>query len=84
MYVNIIAKIVLGIRKENNKRVKIGDKFILHSKNGLDYDIDVVNVNMNRPPNEVYAIDMWFNGQAVNDDVIFVGDEFIGMCEAVK
>ncbi len=64
--------------------VKVGDKFILHSKNGLDYDIDVVNVNMNRPPNEVYAIDMWFNGQAVNDDVIFVGDEFIGMCEAVK
>ena len=65
-------------------KVKVGDKFILHSKNGLDYDIDVVNVNMNRPSNEVYAIDMWFKGQAVNDDVIFVGDEFIGMCEAVK
>lgn len=63
--------------------VKVGDRFILHSKNGLNYDIDVVNVNMCRPSNEIYAIDMWLNGQEVYDDVVFVGDEFIGMCEAV-
>lgn len=64
--------------------VKIGDKFILHSKNGLDYDIDVVNVNICRPLNEIYAIDMWLNGQAIYDDVVFVGDEFIGMCEVAE
>ena len=64
--------------------VKVGDKFILHSKNGLDYDIDVVNVNMNRPPNQIYAIDMWLNGQAVYDDVVFVGDEFIEMCKVAE
>lgn len=63
--------------------VKVGDRFILHSKNGLDYDIEVVNVNMYRPPDQIYAIDIWLKpyGQSVNKDVIFVGDEFIGMCE---
>lgn len=65
-------------------RVEVGDKFILHSKNGLDYEIEIVNVNMNRPPDQIYAIDMWFNGQEVYDDVVFVGDEFIGMCKVVK
>lgn len=65
-------------------RVEVGDKFILHSKNGLDYEIEIVNVNMNRPPDQIYAIDMWFNGQEVYDDVVFVGDEFIGMCEVVE
>jgi len=64
--------------------VKVGDRFILHSTNGLDYDIEVVNVNMYRPPDMIYAIDMWHNGQEVNDDVIFVGDEFIGMCEEME
>lgn len=64
--------------------VKVGDKFILHSTNGLDYDIEVVNANMYRPPNEIYAIDVWLNGEPLNDDVIFVGDEFIGMCEKVE
>lgn len=64
--------------------VKVGDRFILHSKNGLDYEIEIVNVNMNRPPDQIYAIDMWFNGQEVYDDVVFVGDEFIGMCKVVK
>ncbi len=64
--------------------VKVGDRFILHSTNGLDYEIEIVNVNMYRPPDQIYAIDMWLNGQEVYDDVIFVGDEFIGMCEAVK
>lgn len=64
--------------------VEVGDKFILHSKNGLDYEIEIVNVNINRPPDQIYAIDMWLNDQEVYDDVVFVGDEFIGMCEAVK
>lgn len=64
--------------------VKVEDRFILHSKNGLDYEIEIVNVNMNRPPDQIYAIDMWLNGQEVYDDVVFVGDEFIGMCKVAE
>lgn len=51
--------------------VKVGDRFILHSTNGLDYEIEVVNVNMYRPPDQIYAIDVWLNGQAIYDDLVF-------------
>ena len=64
--------------------VEVGDRFILHSMNGLDYDIEVVNVNMCRPPDQIYAIDMWLNDQAVYNDVVFVGDEFIEKCEVQR
>ncbi len=65
------------------KTIKIGDRYILHSKNGFDYDIEVVNVNINRPPNEIYAIDMWLGDICISDDVIFVGEDFLDICEAV-
>lgn len=66
------------------KTIKAGDKYILHSKNGFDYDIEVVNVNINRPPNEIYAIDMWLGDICISDpDIIFVGEDFLDICEAV-
>ena len=55
---------------------KNGDRFILHSENGLDYDIEVVNVNPYRPPDMQYAIDVFLNGESVYEDVMFVSEEF--------
>ena len=60
---------------------KRGEKFVLHSENGLNYDIEVVNVNPFRPPGSEYAIDVFLNGKSVYDDVTFVGEEFLRTCE---
>ena len=49
----------------------VGDKFILHSSNGLDYKGEVVNFNNFREPGMEYAIDI--EGY---DDVCFVGEDF--------
>ena len=51
--------------------MKVGDKFIFHSSNGLDYKGEVVNFNDFREPGMEYAIDI--EGY---DDVCFVGEDF--------
>ena len=64
--------------------VQVGDKYILHSSNGLDYDIEIVNINQFRPLDEIYAIDVYQGGINVYGDVIFVGDAFLNKCELVE
>ena len=61
-----------------------GDRFILHSTNGLDYDIYLVNVNEYRPPGKEYGIDVYLNGNPVYQDVVFVDELFLDECEIVK
>lgn len=56
--------------------VKVGDKFIFHSANGMDYRINVISINEYREPSMRYGCDIW-NRNAVNiGDVTFVGDDF--------
>ena len=55
---------------------KVGDHYILHSEDGNDYDIEIVNVNEFRPPDMLYATDVCCNGKSCYDDIVFLGDYF--------
>lgn len=56
--------------------INISDKFVLHSSNGHDYRIEVININFCRPPDMVYAIDVWDDNDIYMGDVQFVGENF--------
>ena len=64
--------------------VKVGDKFILHSVNGMDYSIEVINVSDYREPSMKYGIDMYDGNGTYVGDVIFVDDSFLNQCEKVS
>lgn len=63
--------------------VKVGDKYILHSANGMDYNIEVVNVNDFREPSLKYGIDVYDGNGTYAGDVMFVGETFFNNCEKV-
>ena len=54
----------------------VGDKFILHSENGKNYTIEIVNVNEYRESSLKYAVDTWDDEGNHPEDVMFFGDEF--------
>lgn len=57
--------------------IHIDDVFILHSSDGNDYKIVVVNINDFRPPDMKYAVDLYDKeGKHVSNDVFFIGDDF--------
>ena len=56
--------------------ISVNNKFVLHSSNGHDYRIEVVNINFFRPPDMVYAIDVWDDNNIYMGDVQFVGEDF--------
>lgn len=56
--------------------IKFNDEFILHSKNGMDYKIIVVNINDLREPSMKYGLDVWDGNGVYAGDVLFVGDSF--------
>ena len=64
--------------------VKEGDKYILHSENGMDYSIEIVSVNDFRPPEEKYAADVYDGNGIYAGDVMFFGDDFLNKCEKVS
>ena len=69
---------------------KVGDHYILHSEDGNDYDIKIINisedgndydikiidVNECRPPDMLYATYVFCNGKNCYEDVVFLGDYF--------
>lgn len=55
---------------------KVGDKYYFQSA-GATYLAEIVNVNEWREPSMKYAVDVYFQGKAVYEDVLFVGDEQI-------
>ena len=64
--------------------VKVNDELILHSKNGKDYLIKIININEYRDPDMKYACDLMVDGVWYTDaygDYYFCGDEFIQQCE---
>lgn len=57
--------------------MNVGDKFILHSENGKNYTIEIVNINEYREPSLKYATDIWDDeGYHFEEDFVFFGDEF--------
>lgn len=64
--------------------VKVGDKYILHSKNGMDYNIEIININNYRDPSMKYGIDVYDKNGIYAGDVIFVDDDFLSKCEKVN
>lgn len=62
----------------------VGDKYILHSTNGIDYSIKVVNVNEFREPSLKYGIDVYDGNGTYTGDVIFVGEDFLSKCEKIN
>lgn len=63
---------------------KVGDKYIFHSSNGMDYDITIINVNNFRDPSMKYGCDVYdVNGTHVGD-VMFFGEDFISKCKKVN
>jgi hypothetical protein len=67
--------------------VKVGDELILHSSNGKDYPVKIVNINEYRPPEMKYAVDIYSEGTWYSDamnDYYFCGDDLIEKCEMKK
>lgn len=63
----------------------VGDKYILHSENGMDYSIEIINVNDFREPGMKYGADVYdANGNYVGGDVMFFGDDFLKKCQKVS
>ena len=63
---------------------KVGDRYILHSLNGMDYDIEIINVNDFREPSLKYGIDVYDGNGTYAGDVMFVGEDFLSKCEKVS
>lgn len=64
--------------------VKIGDKYILRSSNGMKYDIEIVSVNELREPSMKYAADVYDGNGVYAGDVMFFGDDLLSKCEKVN
>lgn len=61
--------------------IKVNDKFVFHSENGMDYRIEVININNYRDPWEKYGCDIWDGNGTYAGDVTFVGDDFFNNYE---
>lgn len=55
---------------------KIGDHYILHSEDGNDYHIEIININECRPLDMLYATNVYCNGKSYWDDVVFLSNYF--------
>ena len=64
--------------------VKVGDGYILHSDNGMDYRIVIININHYREPNAIYGAIMCDNNGIYAEDIIFFGNDFINKCEKIN
>ena len=56
--------------------IKVGDTYIFHSSNGMDYKICVVNINEFREPSGKYGCDVYDGNGNYAGDVMFLGDDF--------
>ena len=60
----------------------VGDMLLLHSVDGNDYEIEIINKNEFRPPSEKYACDVSLKGQHYSD-LYFCSDDFLNKCEVI-
>lgn len=63
--------------------VKVGDKYILHSSNGMNYSIEIINVSDFREPSMKYGADVYDGNGVYAGDVMFFDDDFLCKCEKV-
>ena len=56
--------------------IKVGDTYIFHSSNGMDYKICVVNINNFRDSSSKYGCDVYDGNGNYAGDVMFLGDDF--------
>lgn len=61
--------------------IKVNDKFVFHSENGMDYRIKVININNYREPSMKYGCDVWDRNGNYAGDVTFLGDDFFDKYE---
>lgn len=63
---------------EMNQEIRAGDRYILHSSNGVDYIIEIVSVNPLRPADMLYAADVRSENRGGYHavDVEFFGNDF--------
>lgn len=64
-------------------KYKERDEFILHSENGKDYKLCIININNCRPPDMIYALDVWDEDGTPFIDEVFVGKEVLDKCERI-
>ena len=58
-------------------KYNVNDEFILHSSNGHDYTLQICNVNECRPPDMIYACDVYDDECHSLDDVFFCNDVWL-------
>lgn len=63
--------------------IKLGDTFIFHSSNGMDYKIVIVSINDFREPSMKYGADIYDENENSVDDIMFFGDDFLDKCEKI-
>ena len=62
-------------------KIRVGDKFIYHGVDGIDYILVVDNINDHRrPPDEKYAVTA-SDPEGVYPDLLFYGDDFFEKCK---
>ena len=75
------------VAQVNDQLAKVNDHFVLHSSNGLDYQVYIHNVNDYRPPEMLYACDIvdpeGKHYYEAAGDWYFCGQDFIDKCEYV-
>ena len=62
---------------------KIGDKYIFHSTNGMDYYVKIINVSEYREPDRKYGLDIYDENGVYAGDIMFFGDYFLDKCEKI-
>ena len=64
--------------------VKVGDKYVLHSKNGMNYCISIVNVSEYRCREERYGAYICDENGNCDKDIFFFDDNFLTMCKKIN
>ena len=61
--------------------VQVGDRYVLHSNNGMDYSIIIVNINHYREPSAIYGASICDENGVYAKDIVFFDDDFLSKCE---
>ena len=64
--------------------VKVGDKYVLHSKNGMNYYISIVSVSEYRCPEEHYGAYICDENGMYDKDIFFFDDNFLTVCKKIN
>lgn len=56
--------------------LNVGDRYIFHSENGLEYTIEIINISEYRESSMKYACDVYDSIGHYAEDYIFLGDKF--------